>query len=149
VMLNSNTGLIGMPTQEIGGVMCRSLINPNIVWAGGLVQINQGDVQGLLRGVQPTGESNTSIKTLVGQIATDGLFRVLKRGEHLELPQRDAARPPGDVGRFAGRLPPEPALQIVEGTTIAPPRPRPTRSGSRCRMPARDVFRNHNAGAKA
>lgn len=78
VKLNSQTGLVGMPTSEIGGVMARSLINTAIK-VGGLVQIDQGDVQGLLQGVQPDGQSLTGPNTtLVGQIASDGLFRVFQ-----------------------------------------------------------------------
>ncbi len=35
-------------------------------------------------------------------------------GDHLELPRPRPARPPGDLGGLAGRLSPEPALQVVE-----------------------------------
>lgn len=78
VKLNSTTGLIGMPTQEIGGIMARSLINTNIK-VGGLVQINQADIQGLLQGVNPDGSSNVALNsTQVGSIAADGIYKVFK-----------------------------------------------------------------------
>src|SRR5580658_2389080 len=35
-------------------------------------------------------------------------------GHHLELPRHDGARTSGDLGGFAGGLPPEPAVQVVE-----------------------------------
>ena len=35
-------------------------------------------------------------------------------GDHLELPRYHAARPSGDLGRFARGLPPDPAVQVVE-----------------------------------
>jgi len=30
LVLNSQTGLVGMPTEEIAGIMCRALINPQV-----------------------------------------------------------------------------------------------------------------------
>ena len=35
-------------------------------------------------------------------------------GDRLELPRHHAARPSGDLGGFAGGLPPDPAVQVVE-----------------------------------
>ena len=46
--------MIGMPTQEIGGIMVRSLINPAIK-VGGQVQINQADIQQQLQPTSTTG----------------------------------------------------------------------------------------------
>ena len=51
VVLNSKTGMVGMPTQEIGGIMVRSLINTKIR-CGGQIKIDQKDIQQL---VQQTG----------------------------------------------------------------------------------------------
>ena len=46
IVLNSQTGLIGMPTQTLGsGIFARCLINPAI-GIHSQVQINQGDIQG-------------------------------------------------------------------------------------------------------
>jgi hypothetical protein len=79
VKLNSLTGMIGMPTQQFGGILVRSLINSNIK-IGGQVQINQADIQqavGEAAGtiVGPTGELIRSV-TLADTTA-DGVYVVL------------------------------------------------------------------------
>ena len=82
VLLNSQTGLIGLPTQEVGGIMARSLINTNIK-VGGLIQIDQGDIQGLLQGVNADGSSNVDLNAnnpvlAPGQIVADGIYKVYR-----------------------------------------------------------------------
>jgi hypothetical protein len=78
IVLNSTTGMIGMPTQEIGGIMVRSLINPAIK-VGGQIQINQADIQQQL---QPTSTTGALTPFTGGpdyaQIATDGLYTVFR-----------------------------------------------------------------------
>lgn len=44
IVLNSRTGLIGMPTQTFGGIEARCLLNPDIKW-GSLVKIDQASIQ--------------------------------------------------------------------------------------------------------
>jgi hypothetical protein len=76
VVLNTNTGLIGMPSQEIDQVLARCLINPSIV-VGSQVQIAQGLVQPLVivdNGAQVTGTS--IIPPGVQAIAADGIYTV-------------------------------------------------------------------------
>lgn len=88
IELNSKTGLIGMPTLQIGGVIARSLINPQIK-VNGQVHIDQSLVQGLLPGLQSTGEAEPSGTAQLASglspsqmsqaaIAADGIYRVFK-----------------------------------------------------------------------
>ncbi|WP_145538567.1 phage protein [Yersinia kristensenii] len=90
IVLNSNTGLIGMPQQTIGGgVNARSLINPNIR-LNGLIQLNQEsvyratlssrDVQmadGRIEEVDRDGNKTAGgIESQPASIATDGVYIV-------------------------------------------------------------------------
>jgi hypothetical protein len=77
-VLNTNTGLIGMPTQEIGQVLARCLINPSIR-PGSLVQIAQGLIQPLvIQQDLPNGPQNQGYVIPVGlqAIAADGIYLV-------------------------------------------------------------------------
>jgi hypothetical protein len=76
VKLNSQTGMIGMPTQEIGGVMVRSLINTRIK-VGHRIQINQRDIQPLALQPQPNGDA-AIYNPQLGQIAMDGIYTVFR-----------------------------------------------------------------------
>ncbi|MCW6609151.1 hypothetical protein NFB48_16880 [Yersinia ruckeri] len=90
IVLNSNTGLIGMPQQTIGsGINVRCLINPNIR-LNGLIQLNQESVYRATlssRDVQMSGgrledqndNGNVTVNGLVNppaSIATDGVYIV-------------------------------------------------------------------------
>ena len=90
IVLNSNTGLIGMPQQTIGsGVNVRGLINPNIR-LNGLIQLNQESVYRATlssRDVQMSGgrlddqndNGNVTVNGLTNppaSIATDGVYIV-------------------------------------------------------------------------
>ena len=90
IVLNSNTGLIGMPQQTIGsGVNARSLINPNIR-LNGLIQLNQGSVyrttlssqEVQMAGGRLEDQNNNGNVTVSGalsqpaSIATDGVYIV-------------------------------------------------------------------------
>lgn len=78
VVLNSKTGMIGMPTQEIGGIMVRSLINPKIV-VGGLIQIDQKDIQQLTLATDMQGNNTVSASDVqLARIATDGIYKVFQ-----------------------------------------------------------------------
>ena len=74
IILNSKTGLVGMPTLEIGGIMARVLINPNIK-VHGLVHIDQALIQGLLPGLAPDG---SAAPNLYPSTAADGIYRVFQ-----------------------------------------------------------------------
>ena len=73
VILNSSTGLVGMPTQEIGGIMARALINPQIkIYTA--VQIAQGLIQGAQ---QPIAADGTLGPSQIPSTAADGVYKVL------------------------------------------------------------------------
>jgi len=72
-VLNSDTGLIGMPEQTMGGIIARCLLNPNIR-INGQVKIDQKSVQQALRG--PTIEDGAKAPQLPG-IAADGMYKVM------------------------------------------------------------------------
>lgn len=55
IILNSQTGLIGMPTQQIGGILARSLINPALK-INGSVQIDQSLIQQMQLPIGPDGQ---------------------------------------------------------------------------------------------
>ena len=76
VVLNAHTGMIGMPTQQIGGIMVRSLINPAIQ-VQGLIQINEGDIQRMELPTDRTGHNDTfqGMVDLAG-ISADGIYKV-------------------------------------------------------------------------
>ncbi len=73
IVLNSKTGLIGMPVQTLDGIHARCLLNPRIK-AGCTVQINEKDIQQAELSLQnAVGEAQ---KPLLPSIATDGLYTV-------------------------------------------------------------------------
>lgn len=76
IVLNSQTGLIGMPTQTTDGVFARCLINPAIR-RGSTVFIDQKDVQGGVAEVNFAGNNDIG-KALLASIAADGLYTVIK-----------------------------------------------------------------------
>ena len=73
VILNTTSGLIGMPTQEIGGIMARALINPNIKIKT-QVQIAQGLIN---PGQLPLGPDGTLAPLTMPSTAADGVYTVL------------------------------------------------------------------------
>lgn len=75
IVLNSDTGLIGMPQQTIGGgVNVTCLINPNIK-INGLVQIDQASIYRLAAGNSDISQTPSRVGTSVynGNIETDVL----------------------------------------------------------------------------
>jgi len=92
IVLNSATGLIGMPQQTIGkGVNVRALINPNIR-VNGLIQLNQASIyktalpnidvaKAAERYFDKTIDGNSNValpvsKKMTASIATDGVYVV-------------------------------------------------------------------------
>lgn len=76
IALNSKTGMIGMPTQEIGGIMVRSLINPAIK-VGGQIKIDQKDIQQFVLPTDPVGGNTVAASDInLAQIALDGVYKV-------------------------------------------------------------------------
>jgi hypothetical protein len=83
IMLNSATGLIGMPTLETGGVYARSLINPQLK-VNSLVKIDQASIQGLLPQLGPNGQPtpgttpNDIGNPTMPNLAANGVYKVFE-----------------------------------------------------------------------
>jgi hypothetical protein len=79
-VLNSTSGLIGMPTQTPDGIFARCLINPSIR-PGSLVQIDQKDIQLSIAAINPTTGSNdlglAQLDSYAG-ISADGVYIVVR-----------------------------------------------------------------------
>lgn len=75
VVLNSATGLIGMPVQTELGVIARCLINPQI-GINGTVKIDERSIQQASFDLSYAGAPNNTDPRLPS-LATDGLYRVL------------------------------------------------------------------------
>jgi baseplate hub protein gp41 len=76
IVLNSNTGLIGIPTQTIQGILARCLINPSIK-VHTQVQINQFDINGGAAAINVAGDTSIG-QAQLAHIAADGLYTVYK-----------------------------------------------------------------------
>ncbi len=79
VVLNSKSGMIGMPTQTPDGIFARCLINPAIR-PHSLVKIDQKDIQRASAAVAPTGQNDIGLKELdaFASVAADGVYVVAK-----------------------------------------------------------------------
>ena len=77
--LNSETGLIGMPTLTPDGVYVRTLINPQMK-INSMVHINQSLIQGYLPGLGPGGEVLPQFQqgAPIAHIAADGMYKIVK-----------------------------------------------------------------------
>jgi hypothetical protein len=77
VVLNSNSGMIGLPEQTEDGIHVKSLINPRIK-IGALVQIDNKSIQGAFLGgsnLFATGRLE-SLPGLLPKVTADGFYRV-------------------------------------------------------------------------
>lgn len=77
-VLNSRTGMIGLPTQTIDGISVTALLNPAIR-PGSLIQINQSDIQAAKFSADYTAELNNA---MIPTIAEDGFYKVLVIRHH-------------------------------------------------------------------
>ena len=78
IVLNSLSGLDGMPSQTTEGIMARCLINPQI-YPNVQVQIDQKDIQGAIAPIQVSPEGGNAITSAqLAHIAADGLYTVYK-----------------------------------------------------------------------
>lgn len=73
VVLNSQTGLIGLPVQTDAGIVARCLINPAL-HVNCLVKIDQKSIQAAAFDLSIAGEPRNA---LLPPIATDGIYRVI------------------------------------------------------------------------
>lgn len=71
IVVNSHTGMIGLPTQDFNGINVRTLLNANIV-PGSIVQIDQASIQTAV--ISPDYQ-NTNITPTVS-LAADGFYKV-------------------------------------------------------------------------
>lgn len=77
-VVNSRTGMIGLPVQTIGGIIVRMLLNPKIV-PGSRIKLDQGSVQEAALSPNFTAEVQNS---LIPTIAEDGFYKVLVSEHH-------------------------------------------------------------------
>ncbi|WP_066922816.1 hypothetical protein [Methylobacterium sp. CCH5-D2] len=75
VVLNSDTGMIGRPTQTDNGIIGRSLLNPRIQ-AHGRVHIDEKSIDRAAFDLSVSGEVR-NIEPNLGTIAADGIYKVL------------------------------------------------------------------------
>lgn len=76
-VLNSNTGLIGMPVQTLGGVQVRMLLNPRVA-PGTRLKIDQKSI--LQAQLDPSGAPGSYLNNMqYPALATDGLYKVVTR----------------------------------------------------------------------
>lgn len=73
IVLNSRTGLVGMPAQTLGGIEVRCLLNPEIK-PGRRIHINQGSIQEAAMTVSIPQSAQNS---LIPETAADGLYKVI------------------------------------------------------------------------
>jgi len=76
IKLNSTTGLIGMPTQTLEGILARCLINPSIK-VHSQVSIDQKDIIGAYAPITVAGQEQIT-QAILPNIATDGLYTVYR-----------------------------------------------------------------------
>ncbi|MFG1417163.1 hypothetical protein V5F38_05035 [Xanthobacter sp. V0B-10] len=72
IVLNSRTGLIGMPVQTLGGIEARCLLNPQIR-PGRRIQIDQASIQ---EAAFTTNYQNAQ-NYLIPETAVDGIYKVI------------------------------------------------------------------------
>ncbi|WP_089177155.1 hypothetical protein [Bosea sp. AS-1] len=77
-VVNSQTGMIGLPVQTIGGIIVRMLLNPQIV-PGTKIKLDQGSVQEAAFSPNYTAAVQNS---MIPSIAEDGFYKVLVSEHH-------------------------------------------------------------------
>lgn len=76
-VLNSNTGLIGMPVQTYGGIQARMLLNQRVV-PGTRLKIDQRSI--IQAQLDPSGVPGSYLNNMsYAHIAADGLYKVVTR----------------------------------------------------------------------
>ncbi len=78
IVLNSRTGMIGLPTQSIDGIEVRCLLNPEIV-PGKRLQINQSSIQ---QAALSPGYTAAVTNSMIPTLADDGFYKVLVVEHH-------------------------------------------------------------------
>lgn len=75
--LDSATGMIGMPTQTLDGVIVKALIDPKFR-LGGKVIIDEKSIQKMRYPLNPSGDSSEAQYKGVNDLATDGEYKIMK-----------------------------------------------------------------------
>lgn len=79
VVLNSRTGMIGLPEQTDHGILIKCLINPQLE-IGKLVKVNNTDVNQLINSaknsVRPTQYSSRTAQQFAARVNLDGFYRI-------------------------------------------------------------------------
>jgi hypothetical protein len=71
VVLNSQSGMIGIPEQTVGGINVRSLLNPRLKYSG-RVRINEGDINRAEVSLVSTG-----VTQYLPRLVEDGFYRIV------------------------------------------------------------------------
>lgn len=77
VVLNSNTGMIGLPEQNLKGIVAKSLLNPDFHY-GGRVKIDESSIQKSLYSAATLSGGAGLQKSITPTIAPDGIYRILR-----------------------------------------------------------------------
>lgn len=75
VVLNSDTGMIGMPVQTMDGVEVRCLLNPNLK-LGGTLKIDEASIQKTKLTLTQNYSEDIQRQQLESNIAADGLYQI-------------------------------------------------------------------------
>lgn len=78
VVLTSDTGMIGLPTQTPDGIMVRCLLNP-LLQAGGRIKLDNESIQRAARNPAYAGEASYS---LIPKVDSDGTYIILAVDHH-------------------------------------------------------------------
>lgn len=81
VVINSDTGMIGMPVQTIDGVDVRCLLNPKIK-VDGLIKIDEASIQRAKFNLTTNESYQRDQSILDRQISADGIYKVLFLAHH-------------------------------------------------------------------
>lgn len=76
IVLNSDTGMIGLPTQNTNGINVRCLLNPQIQ-VNSIVNIDQKSIQRIAPDLTIQGTPTIGSDIFRGGIDSDGLYRVV------------------------------------------------------------------------
>lgn len=113
IKLNSDTGMIGMPTQEISGIIVKCLINPQIRMHS-LIHIDEASIQKAQLMIDAGGGTENPRNATLPDIATDGLYKVLKIDVHGESRNEPWYQTLGCVSASGSGWLPD-ALKIYQG----------------------------------
>ena len=77
LVVNSATGMLGIPVQTIYGIEVRILMNPNVKY-GGVLQINNKDIQTANLDLSIQGAAQNAVNRLGAQfLSADGFYKVI------------------------------------------------------------------------